>query len=392
MFQLKINQYICIVQLIKTKIMTQKETVFQFVSNLDNSVSKKEAAEMFIQSYPSIPKSVFMWNVKFAITEGLWNPKEDQIVIGGLPMSVHKTENVIAFESKKIDVNAIDVSKFKAIPTGTAFDKIASKRGGIMPGTVYIITGESGAGKTTVSTNIADYLTENNPGFTTGFISCEMDESDWTEEVIDNPRLGDLPTVFMLDYLEASNYVEVLEEGLRKWNYVVLDSFEVVIDQLKEIKGWTSKKAESELINILRKAAAETGCTIMCIQQYTKGGTFVGSNKIKHLLTGMIFVMFDTDGDRYITFTKNRRGGHMVGKRLYFSKSKENGRLVFNDEKFENAERINEFSETNKTNIEKEALEFDTLIMQAARDKAQIKVNVLNGVTNDEDVEITVIS
>jgi len=391
-YQLKINQYICIVQLIKTKIMTQKETVFQFVSNLDNSVSKKEAAEMFVQSYPSIPKSVFMWNVKFAITEGLWNPKEDQIVIGGLPMSVQKAENVMEFVEETVDITKIDPNTFKALQTGTAFDKIASKRNGIMPGTAYIVTGESGAGKTTICTNIADYLKEVNPDITTGFISCEMDKKDWEEEVSDNPRLGSLKTVFMLNYLEASNYVEILETGLRKYDFVILDSFEVVIDQLKEVKGWTSKKAESELINILRKAAAETNCTIFAIQQYTKGGTFVGSNKIKHMLTGMMFVMFDNDGDRYITFTKNRRGGHMVGKKLYFNKNKQTGRLEFNDEKFENAERISEFSETNKTNIEKEALEFDTLIMQAARDKAQIKVNVLNGVTNDEDAEITVVS
>ena len=55
----------------------------------------------------------------------------------------------------------------------------------------------------------------------------------------------------------------------------------------------------------------------MLIQQVTKGGEFAGSNRFKHMLTGMAHMKFDGDGGRCIFFSKNRRGGEM--NKLFFS-------------------------------------------------------------------------
>lgn len=355
--------------------MSQKNQVYHFLENLPEGTTNAEAWETFQELHPDFKKSNFDFYRNNATKEGKWTPglKEASDVNLSKPYGVVK-ELVV----KTVNVETIDKSRFVAIPTNTPFDKIASKRMGIMPGTSYIITGESGAGKTTICTNIADYLKEANEDYTAGFISCEMDEDDWTEEVLDNPRLGTLETVFMLDYLEASNYVDILKETLSKWKFVILDSFEVVIDQLREVKGWTAKKAESELINMLRQAASESGCTIFAIQQYTKGGTFVGSNKIKHMLTGMIFVKFDKNGDRYVTFVKNRRGGHMVGKHLYFTKNKETGRLEFDGKRFENEQAIQEFTAQELETIQEEAGLFDAEILDAAAKAQEVRERLLD--------------
>lgn len=350
--------------------MSQKLTVENYLVQLPAGTTIKEAWNQFSIDHPEITKANFDFYRNQATKNGLWQPGVD-IPVTPINLSRVQAED-IPFAEELIDLNNIDMSRFTAISTGTAFDKIASKRNGIMPGTTYILTGESGAGKTTIATNLADYLKETNPGFTAGFISCEMDKDDWTEECIDNPRLAQLNTVFMLNYLEAPNYLEILTEGLMKYNCVILDSFEVVIDQLKEIKGWTAKKAESELINLLRKAASESGAIIIAIQQYTKGGTFVGSNKIKHMLTGMMFVRFDKNGERYVTFTKNRRGGHMVGKHLYFIKNKETGRLEFDDTRFENDKAILDFTEDEIELINQENEFFNNDIIEKAKEK-QIK-------------------
>ena len=40
----------------------------------------------------------------------------------------------------------------------------------------------------------------------------------------------------------------------------------------------------------------------------TKQGNFSGSNRFKHMLTGMVHVLFG-QGGRYIHYSKNRRGG-----------------------------------------------------------------------------------
>ena len=60
----------------------------------------------------------------------------------------------------------------------------------------------------------------------------------------------------------------------------------------------------------------------MIIQQVTKGGTFVGSNKIKHMTTAMGHLKFDSDGQRFFHFSKNRRGGS--GNKLFFNLNSKN--------------------------------------------------------------------
>lgn len=360
--------------------MSQKETVLNFLSTLENNAfTKKEVISMFYQNEnTSVKESNFKFYLNEAISKNIFSPKEDSINVLGVPFSA-KPENNMELEIVTVDATELDPNKFKAWATGTAFDKIASKRMGVMPGTTYMVTGESGAGKSTICTNIAQYLEEANPDLTAGFVSCEMDQDDWSEEVLDNPLLGSLESVFMLKYLEASNYYELLEQALCRWNFVILDSFEVVIDQLREVLGLTPKKAESKLINLLRKVASEKGSTIFVIQQYTKGGTFVGSNKIKHMLTGLIYVKFDNDGDRYIYFDKNRRGGHMIGKRLYFTKNKQTGRLEFDANKFDNSQRIAEFAEENKENIVKENEFFNDEFLDQVRMDAERKRQLIDG-------------
>jgi hypothetical protein len=366
--------------------MSQKQTVLDFIQNLNGSsnYSKKEVVELFMKENPSFNEG----NVKFYVNHAEkdlnykfnTDPKL-KIIVPSISLSKQVDSTFKEFEEVTIDLDNIDKSKFIPLRSDTGFDMIASKRNGVMMGTTYMITGESGAGKTTVATNIGDYIKQVDPTKTIGFISGEMDQLDWTEECLDNPRLCVYKPIFLLDYIDASNYIDVLKRALREYDYCVVDSFEVILDQIKEIYGWTGKKAESELIKLCREAAAEKNNCLMVIQQYTKGGTFVGSNKIKHLFTGLMFVMFDNVGDRYITFTKNRRGGHMVGKKLYFTKDKISGRLIFDKARLENDLAIKQHAESETSKIKEEDGEFDSIILGLAQAKEQkrLKELALNG-------------
>tara|TARA_R110000868_G_scaffold25738_1_gene100076 strand:- start:1131 stop:1583 length:453 start_codon:yes stop_codon:yes gene_type:complete len=96
------------------------------------------------------------------------------------------------------------------------------------------------------------------------------------------------------------------------------------------------------------------------IQQVTKGGTFVGSNRLKHMTTGMMEIRFveEGDDDRYITFAKNRRGN--VGKRMYFSLHSE-GDVTYDVEKFNQAERLHDIKLKEKETIKGGKLKFEEL-------------------------------
>jgi hypothetical protein len=55
------------------------------------------------------------------------------------------------------------------------------------------------------------------------------------------------------------------------------------------------------------------------ILQLSKGGQFVGSNKLKHMTTSMMHLDWEggENGRRFMEFSKNRVGA--VGKKMYFS-------------------------------------------------------------------------
>lgn len=353
---------------------SQKETVENFLSGLKNTTAKK-AWELFTEQHPTITKANYNFYANKASKAGIWTPAPQTIE---LSVNLNDNNNYPAAVDRAFEVNTVilgdvDKSKFVGLTTGTGFDIISSTAQGPMRGTVTMVTGESGAGKTTICTNIAKYINKHNKKVTTGFISAEMDRNDWTFECIHNELLADLETVFLLEYLDAPNYLEILVQALSRWDYVVVDSFEVILDQLKELKGWSSKKAESELIKLLRAAAFEQHSCLMVIQQWTKSGGYVGSTKIKHLTTAMIYVMFDDNGERYMVYTKNRRCGHMVGKRLYFTKNKQTGMLEFDTNRLKNVLAVQQHSENNKASLEKDDSEFENILLQ--RSKALEEVN-----------------
>tara|TARA_R110002167_G_C12562071_1_gene641884 strand:+ start:200 stop:514 length:315 start_codon:yes stop_codon:yes gene_type:complete len=86
------------------------------------------------------------------------------------------------------------------------------------------------------------------------------------------------------------------------------------------------KNAESQVLNLLEKHnkaenIAKKNTSFMIIQQVTKGGEFAGSNRFKHMLTGMGHMKFVEDS-RCLFFSKNRRGGEM--NKLHFSLNQKN--------------------------------------------------------------------
>jgi len=73
----------------------------------------------------------------------------------------------------------------------------------------------------------------------------------------------------------------------------------------------------------------------------------VGSTYLKHATTAMLEIRFDLAGNRYLEFSKNRRGGSGTGKRLYYSLD-DNGDVVYDVERFTETEDMRQM-ESNET-------------------------------------------
>ena len=98
--------------------------------------------------------------------------------------------------------------------------------------------------------------------------------------------------------------------------------------------------------------------SFLCIQQVNKGGSFVGSNKLKHNTTGMMEIRFEADGTRYITFTKNRRGD--VNKRMFFDLSA-TGDVKYDEARYGLDEEAREILKQEKEGMVDEGKTFDNV-------------------------------
>jgi DNA repair protein RadA/Sms len=223
---------------------------------------------------------------------------------------------VMNLKTVKMSDLSFDPQLFRPMKSGRVIDSHFSSEGGLMKGTNYAIVGDPGIGKTTVMLDmLADLQAK---GQKVLFISGEMNQIDMFGYVKRFPKFGQLPILFMGDYCE-DNALDVVKSILSEgWDTVLIDSMAEIQNAVVDTtKGWmSSKKAETELLTLFEKHNmgendSETNTSFLVIQQVTKGGEFAGSNRFKHMMTGMAHMKWTKEGDRTFFFSKNRRGGDM---------------------------------------------------------------------------------
>jgi predicted ATP-dependent serine protease len=203
---------------------------------------------------------------------------------------------------------------FNPLRTGRKIDEFFSGEAGIMPGTNTVITGDPGIGKTTVLLDILGDL--NQKGKKVLFVSGEMNQIDMVGYVKRFPKFADLPILFMGDYADEDP-IEVLRTAFEEgYDCVLIDSIAEVAVMVQDYYGGTYKGATTKLLTLFEEQnmgenKRGINTATLLIQQVTKSGTFAGSNRIKHMTTAMGHLKFDNEGNRYLVFSKNRRGGCM---------------------------------------------------------------------------------
>ena len=126
------------------------------------------------------------------------------------------------------------------------------------------------------------------------------------------------------------------------------------------------------LIKQQNKAQNDRGVntTFLTVQQVTKSGAFVGSNRLKHMITAMMELRLDNPkniySDRYITFSKHRRGD--VGVKLYYNLST-TGDVDFDEERYEQDQSIRRMQRNVRNQLHDFADRFDELFNNINRKK-----------------------
>jgi predicted ATP-dependent serine protease len=277
----------------------------------------------------------------------------------------------VEVEPNIIKVEDLDFPDFRLHRSNKKIDDLFSDHeigGGLYGGTATIVVGESGVGKSTLLLDYLASVQKVNPDAKILYVSSEMTRNDILFYYKKTPSIAKIPTLLLMDYVKSGQLSSVLRKSFNKdYDIIILDSYQDILVKLKEVHNWKATYAEGWLTNMMIESAEKTGSAVLAIQHMTKGGTYVGSTYLKHATTAMMEIRFDKHGGRYVIFSKNRRGGSGTNKPLYFDLD-ENGDVVYDVERFNETEEINEFSETE--NIRKQDLNraFENIFLKETND------------------------
>ena len=262
-----------------------------------------------------------------------------------------------------------DPGLFVNFSSGTVLDDLLCSYQGLPKGVNYMIIGDPGVGKTTIILDLIANIDRQNQGTRILFISAEMNEIDLAVYVQRYPKFGDLNIMFVeSDFDGRRHHLQEIEEVLQQgWDIVAIDSFYELQGIVKEEEDITMRLAETKLLALIKRHNranndTQTNTTFLTIQQVTKSGAFIGSNRLKHMITAMMELRLDNPkniySDRYIVFSKHRRGD--VGVKLYYNLSS-TGDVTFDEQRYRQELQLRNLQSNVSTQLRDFATQFERL-------------------------------
>jgi hypothetical protein len=194
---------------------------------------------------------------------------------------------------------------FNPLCTGLrAVDESWSEIGGIVPSQVTFITGNPGAGKTTLSLAIASAVVSKGP---VGFISLEMSDFQLAHQAKKIPGFGGIDVTGDFDQEETIKALELMKPKL-----IILDSIQKAARKMKlpDGKQMPHDRAQFEIVSLFTEYAKRTWTPVFLIGHCDKSGNYKGPSDLLHDVDSHLIVHYDKEMElRTFTFGKNRFGG-----------------------------------------------------------------------------------
>lgn len=229
---------------------------------------------------------------------GAWNTIEQQLDIRGGT----RAEQAVA-SGKKLKTSSLldkDIQPSNRISVGVPdIDEVLG--GGIVPGSVVLIAGQPGIGKSTLLLQLAHNSAKNNKVL---FVSAE----ESPEQVsLRGKRLKTNNDNLKLATSTSSNDIAAtIASG--EFNLVIVDSIQTVaVEEITGLPGSVSQVTNST--QLLTVAAKQSKTAIILVGHVTKEGSIAGPKVLEHVVD----VVLQLEGDRYGGFRilrgiKNRFG------------------------------------------------------------------------------------
>jgi len=175
--------------------------------------------------------------------------------------------------------------------------------GGIVKGSVILIGGDPGVGKSTISLQVSNHLTKQGIG-----VLYVSGEESVAQTKLRAKRLGEsgADNLYIVNQTDLSLIVEYIKK--LKPQVVIIDSIQVIFDSgISSSPGSVSQVRECA--GILTQLAKTTGTSIFIIGHVTKEGTLAGPRVLEHIVDTVLYF----EGDRFAIYrilraVKNRFG------------------------------------------------------------------------------------
>lgn len=231
---------------------------------------------------------------------GAWNSFFEQKIESDTKNQNKKTPNLEKYQKQPKKLDEITISNNIQVETGLEeFDNVVG--GGLTEGSVTLITGEPGIGKSTLLLQIADSLSKKQSVL---YVSGEESDSQIKARA---DRLdiagGDLHLYTETNLEKILSYVEKSDHKL-----VIVDSIQTIwSESYDQLAGTVTQLKEVSLS--FTKMAKELNISVILVAHVTKQGDLAGPKIIEHIVDTVLYFNGDRSFDiRILNAVKNRFG------------------------------------------------------------------------------------
>jgi DNA repair protein RadA/Sms len=213
-----------------------------------------------------------------------------------------KTSRDIALDDKPVLLSDVPIKDEKRYLTGiNEFDRVIG--GGVVPGSVTLIGGDPGIGKSTLSLQVACRLSEKK--HTVLYVSGEESVKQ-TKMRAERLSATENDSLYIVNQVDLNAILEYINK--MKPTVVVIDSIQVLYQsEITSTPGSVSQVRECAAI--LTHTAKSLGISLFIIGHVTKEGMLAGPRVLEHIVDTVLYF----EGERYSSYrvlraTKNRFG------------------------------------------------------------------------------------
>jgi DNA repair protein RadA/Sms len=228
---------------------------------------------------------------------GAWNTLEEDVQSDA---GAHARPPIIS-NAKPVPITDGTIPPPVRISCGiNEFDRVLG--GGLVPGSLTLVGGDPGIGKSTMMLQVSKLLAEKH-----GPVLYVSGEESFSQARLRAERLGALDDrLMMLTETSIESVAQHIREG--EYKLVVVDSIQAVYSpQIPAVPGSVSQVRECA--NELLRLAKGLNVAIMLVGHVTKDGTIAGPRLLEHLVDAVLY--FEGEGRqslRILRAVKNRFG------------------------------------------------------------------------------------